>query len=210
MNYNNLNFNLLTQNSKIKKTSKYFNTKLFNFSIIAYKSKEGEITCPFADTCIKFCYAQKGFYKMSEKFAEAKYQVSKLDIFESEIIKEIKQKKSEYIRVHDSGDYYSKKYLHKWLNIANELKDIKFYSYTNNVKQIKRYYDKNLIPNNFDFIFSDQGKQRHLIDKKHDRHTKIFQSQKELDNSKYIDSSNYDLFATKWFNKSNKVGLLIH
>ena len=120
MKYNNLNFNLLTQNSKIKKTSKYFNTKLFNFSIIAYKSKKGEITCPFADTCIELCYAQKGFYKMSEKFSEAKYQVSKLDIFESEIIKEIKQKKSEYIRVHDSGDYYSKKYLHKWLNIANQ------------------------------------------------------------------------------------------
>ena len=67
-----------------------------------------------------------------------------------------------------------------------------------------------MIPDNFDFIFSDQGKQRHLIDKKNDRHTKIFQSQKELNNSQYIDSSNYDLFATKWFNKSNKVGLLIH
>ena len=51
--------NLLTQNSKIKKTAKHFDVKLFNFSIPAYKSKSGEITCPMADKCVKFCYAQK-------------------------------------------------------------------------------------------------------------------------------------------------------
>lgn len=51
--------NLLTQNSKIKKTSKKLEVRLFNFGIPAYKSASGKITCPFAGDCVKFCYAKK-------------------------------------------------------------------------------------------------------------------------------------------------------
>ena len=47
--------NLLTQNSKIKKTSKHFGVKLMNFGIPAYKSASGKLTCPMADACVKFC-----------------------------------------------------------------------------------------------------------------------------------------------------------
>ena len=54
--------NLLTQNAKMKKTSKENKAKIFNFSIPAYKTKDGKITCPFADSCVKYCYAQKGNY----------------------------------------------------------------------------------------------------------------------------------------------------
>ena len=35
-------------------------------------------------------------------------------------------------------------------------------------------------------------------------------SLKELKKSGYKDSSDYDLFATKWHNDSNKVGLIYH
>lgn len=202
--------NLLTQNSKIKKTSKHFNTRLFNFSIPAYKSKDGEITCPLAGDCVQFCYAQKGFYKLSAKYSEAKYQITKQANFVQLMIKDIKTKKANFVRVHDSGDYYSKEYLNKWLTIAKSLPSVKFYSYTNNVNQVKKAYSKNEIPENFDFIFSDSGKQSHLIDKSKDRHTKIFKSENDLKNQGYKDSSQYDLYATKWFNKSNKVGLVYH
>ena len=37
--------NLLTQNSKMKKTSLKNNAKIFNFSIPAYKTKSGKVTC---------------------------------------------------------------------------------------------------------------------------------------------------------------------
>jgi hypothetical protein len=46
--------NLITQNSKLKRTSKELNVRVFNFGIPAYKTKSGKITCPFADKCIKF------------------------------------------------------------------------------------------------------------------------------------------------------------
>ncbi len=40
---------LLGQNSKMKKTSEYFNTRLFNWNLPAYKSKQGKVICPFAN-----------------------------------------------------------------------------------------------------------------------------------------------------------------
>ena len=204
--------NLLTQNSKLKKTSKHFNKRVFNFGIPAYKTKSGEITCPLAGKCVKYCYAQKGAYiwsNVSPAF-ENRFSITKQDNFIDLVIKEINKKKIDFVRVHDSGDYYSKKYLLKWFEIAKKMPKVKFYSYTNNVNQIKKLYKKNEIPRNYDFIFSDGGKQVHLIDTIKDRHAKVFKSINELKINGYKDSSNYDLFATKWFNKSNKVGLVYH
>ena len=202
--------NLLTQNQKIKDTSNYLGVKVFNFSIPAYKSATGKVTCPFADSCIKFCYAQKGNYKRFPSVAkgmEKKYLLSKQSNFVDLMNKEIIKKKPDFIRVHDSGDYYSKAYLNKWLTIAEQNPKVKFYSYTNSIKFIK---DLENIPNNFDFIFSDSGKQSNLIDKAKDRHTKIFKSIDSLNKLGYADASKIDLMSTKWYNSTNRVGLIFH
>mgnify|MGYP001597888724 CR=1 len=201
--------NNLTQNSKLKKTSKHFNKKVFNFGIPAYKSESGKLTCPFADKCIKFCYAKKGAYTWGnvKPAFERRYQLTKTDKFVEVMDTEIKKKKADYIRVHDSGDYYSPKYLKKWLEIAYLNPEVRFYSYTNSIQFIK---DLKVIPDNFDFIFSDSGKQVDLINKDKDRHTKIFKNKSDLVREGYIDTSNYDLYATKWYNETNKVGLIIH
>ena len=66
------------------------------------------------------------------------------------------------------------------------------------------------LPDNYDIIFSDSGKQKHLINRKIDRHTKIFDNYQELLDNNYINASKIDLYATKWFNKNNKVGLIKH
>jgi hypothetical protein len=201
--------NLLTQNSKLKRTSKELNVRVFNFGIPAYKSASGKLTCPFADACVKFCYAKKGAYIWSnvQPAFEKRYQISKTDKFIQAMSDEITKKKPDYIRVHDSGDYYSKAYLNKWLAIAAIHTDVRFYSYTNCVQMLK---DVDL-PSNYDIIFSDSGKQKHLIDQKLDRFTKIFDSYDELVSKGYINASKIDLNATKWFNKdNNKVGLIKH
>ncbi len=200
--------NLLTQNSKLKKTSKELGVRVFNFGIPAYKSASGKLTCPMADSCVKFCYAKKGAYIWSnvQPAFEKRYQLSKTDDFVNKMYNEIVKKKPDYVRVHDSGDYYSKKYLNKWIDIALLFPEVKFYSYTNMVEMML-YTD---LPSNFDIIFSDSGKQKHLIDERKHRHTKIFSSHDDLVNSGYTDASSVDLYATKWFNKTNKVGLIFH
>lgn len=200
--------NLLTQNSKLKKTSKALDLKVFNFGIPAYKSASGKLTCPMAEECVKFCYAKKGAYIWSnvQPAFEKRYQLSKTLEFIDAMNAEIKKKRPDYVRVHDSGDYYSRSYLAKWITIAKANPDVRFYSYTNMVDMMH----KADLPGNYDIIFSDSGKQKDLIDKSVDRHTKIFSSKEDLSNSGYVDATETDLYATKWFNETNKVGLVFH
>jgi len=200
--------NLLTQNSKLKKTSKELGLRVFNFGIPAYKSASGKLTCPMADSCVKFCYAKKGAYIWSnvKPAFEKRYQLSKTDKFVEAMNAEIRKKKPDYVRVHDSGDYYSRAYLKKWIDIANSNPNVRFYSYTNMIDMML----KTSLPSNYDIIFSDSGKQKHLIDETKHRHTKIFSSHADLDRASYTDASSIDLMATKWFNNTNKVGLVFH
>lgn len=200
--------NLLTQNAKLKKTSKLNNTKIFNFSIPAYKTKSGKLTCPFADSCIKYCYAKKGNYTRFPKIAdlmEQKYEISKQNNFNSLMNEEIKKKKAKYIRIHDSGDFYSIKYLRKWLLIAEYNKEVIFYAYT---KSIKFFKDYNInLPDNFKVIFSEGSKTDNLINTLKDRHARIFKDVTTLLNAGYIDASNNDLKA---ITTNKKVGLVYH
>tara|TARA_R110002072_G_scaffold77844_3_gene181015 strand:- start:1054 stop:1659 length:606 start_codon:yes stop_codon:yes gene_type:complete len=200
--------NLLTQNSKLKKTSKALSLRVFNFGIPAYKSASGKLTCPMADECVKFCYAKKGAYVWSnvQPAFEKRYQLSKTLEFIDAMNAEIKKKRPDYVRVHDSGDYYSRSYLAKWITIAKDNPGTRFYSYTNMVDMMQ----KTNLPSNYDIIFSDSGKQKDLIDKSKDRHTQIFSSKEELRDAGYVDASDTDLYATKWFNNTNKVGLVFH
>jgi len=112
----------------------------------------------------------------------------------------------DFVRIHDSGDFYSKKYLDKWLYIAAVMPHVKFYAYSNMVAMFKNI----ILPDNFDVIFSNSGKQKHLIDRTTDRHTEIFKSKDELIAAGYANASENDLNATKWFNTTNKVGLIYH
>lgn len=200
--------NLLTQNSKLKKTSKLTGLRVFNFGIPAYKSATGKLTCPFAAECVKFCYAQKGAYSWSnvKPAFEKRYELTKTDDFVNEMNKEIAKKKPDYVRVHDSGDYYSKAYLDKWIEIAIHNPHVRFYSYTNSVEMLKAAE----LPDNYDIIFSDSGKQKDKINTNVDRHTRIFTNLAEMTLAGYVNAMETDLNATKWFNATNKVGLIFH
>jgi hypothetical protein len=200
--------NLLTQNTKLKKTSKALGLRVFNFGIPAYKSASGKLTCPMADECVKFCYAKKGAYVWSnvQPAFEKRYQLSKTNDFVGAMNSEILKKKPDYIRVHDSGDYYSRAYLHKWIEVAIHNPSVRFYSYTNMVSMMLNVS----LPANYDIIFSDSGKQKNLINERKHRHTKIFQNSNDLISAGYVDASSIDLMATKWFNDTNKVGLIFH
>ena len=161
-----------------------------------------------ADACVKFCYAKKGAYIWSnvKPAFEKRYELTKTDDFVDAMNAEIKRKKPDYVRVHDSGDYYSGAYLKKWIAIAIHNPSVRFYSYTNMVQLFK----ETDLPNNYDVIFSNSGKQTQLIDKQTDRYTDIFNSEEELDLAGFVNASKVDLFATKWFSKNKKVGLIYH
>jgi hypothetical protein len=200
--------NLLTQNTKLKRTSKELGIRVFNFGIPAYKSVSGKLTCPMADECVKFCYAKKGAYIWSnvKPAFERRYELTKLESFAGLMNDEIKRKRPDYVRVHDSGDYYSRAYLAKWIQVAIHNPFVRFYSYTNMVEMLKNAE----LPDNFDVIYSNSGKQKHMIDRTIDRHTDIFSNESDLARANYINASKIDLYATRWFSKNHRVGLIFH
>ena len=199
---------LLTQNRKLKKTSDLIGFKVLNFGITAFKTSTGKVTCPMASGCEKYCYAQKGafWWKKVKDAYERRYVATQEPNFVDKVNAEILKKKPKYVRVHDSGDYYSKKYLDKWLAIAIHNPDVRFYSYTLMVDMFK----KTKLPANFDVIFSTAGKQDHLINKKVDRHSEIFIDAEKLRSKGYSTAAVNDLHATKWFTENNKIGLIYH
>ena len=201
---------LLTINSKMKKTSQRFLARVMNFGIVAYKSSTGRVTCPFAGECASFCYARKGTYrfKNSKKAYEDRYQATLLDNFVDLMCANILVENPSYVRIHDSGDFYSREYLYKWIKIMNIFPNIRFYAYTNSVALIKNAVAD--IPENFDYIFSMSGKQELLVDPTKDRHAMIFTSLDVMEKSNYVNASEYDLYATRWHNNDIRVGLIKH
>ena len=191
----------------MKKTSKENKAKIFNFSIPAYKTRSGKVTCPFAKECVKYCYAQKGNYTRFPKvqeLMEQKYKISKTDTFIPLMNEEIKKKKATHVRIHDSGDFYSINYLLKWIQITNDNKDVIFYAYTKSIKFFKGCIN---IPKNLKIIFSEGSKTDNLINTAKDRHARIFKSKELLSAAGYINASDNDLKA---ITDNKKVGLVYH
>ena len=205
--------NLLgTGNSKLQKTAKEFGVRIFNFSIPAGNDKKsGKITCPFAGKCIKLCYAKKGMYRFGnvERALTKRYEASKEDNFVQTITDElakVKKDKQTYVRIHDSGDFYSPAYFAKWLEIARLNPSVRFYAYTKSHSFVRGIE----LPENFDLIYSLGSKNDELINQDTERHSKIFYSSEEMQEQGYTDSSYLDIVATKWITENHKIGLIIH
>jgi hypothetical protein len=200
-------------NTKLKKTAKEFGVKIFNFSIPAGNDKKtGKITCPFAGPCLIDCYAKKGMYRFGnvERALSKRYEDSKEENFVSRITDElakVKKDKQVYVRIHDSGDFYSPTYFAKWLEIARLNPSVRFYAYTKSHSFIRGNFS---IPENMDLIFSLGSTKDELINTETERHSKIFQSSEDMENAGYFDSSYLDINATKWVTENQKIGLLIH
>jgi len=190
---------LLTQNSKLKKTSKLNGVKVFNFGIPA------QDTCLWAGECKKYCYASKGAYIWSnvKPAFERRLEATKQDNFPQVMIAEITKRKVDVVRIHDSGDFYSREYLHKWFKIMESLPHVKFYAYSKSLPLLK---DEKL-PDNFTLIKSEGGKRDDLIDASKDRHARIFKTEAELIAEGYANASDNDLIA---IGDNPKIGLLAH
>jgi len=105
-----------------------------------------EITCPGSTTtCRNYCYAKKAerTYRNTRLSRIRNLNDSKRKDFVSKMIPLIERKKSKYVRVHESGDFYSQIYLDKWIDIANKFPEKTFLMYTQNYK-----LDYSKIPDN--------------------------------------------------------------
>lgn len=191
--------NFLSTNVKLRRDN------IFSWGIPAYRSATGKLTCPGAKDCLKGCYARQGFYVMPSvaKAQEARLALAESADFVATIDAEIKRRKIAKLRIHDSGDFYSTKYLRAWLGIIAKNPAVKFYAYT---KMIPLFQGLAL-PENFKIIYSYGGKFDAMIKPKVDRHSAIFPSVEALSAAGYVDAHTFDRNAT---GENHRIGLVYH
>ena len=120
-------------------------------------------TCPYAtNDCITDCYARKAeapHFKNVLRSRTENYLMSRrpdfVELMTNEILRIAKGTKKKYIivRIHESGDFYSRAYAQKWLQIINNCavdKRIKFIAYTKSYP----FFDGVKLPKNFSLRFS--------------------------------------------------------
>ena len=199
---------LLTQNSDLKKTG------IYGWTLPAHwiKLSNGKQfnTCPNAGACAAFCYAKTGAFMFKnvraahiKKLEMVLYEPEKwIEMMNEELAKAKYEKK--YIRLHDSGDFFSIDYAIAWFKIMNANPQCTFYAYTKEVEMFK-YTLKDQIPNNFILIYSFGGKQDHMIDKEKDRNADVYTDYERMITEGYYDIERDDKLAA--IGESNKVGI---
>jgi hypothetical protein len=193
---------------------------IFNFGIPAFRSAGGLATCPQAGQCATGCYARSGTYRFSNTINayEQRLALTQTEDFVPLLIADINLKALQsktkslktIIRIHDSGDFYNAPYLNKWLKITDHFENnpnVSFYAYTKMISLFEQYKAEDLLPSNFNAIYSYGGKQDHLIDVNTHRHSKVFQNETELIEAGYVNASNDDMLA---LSPNIKVGLVYH
>lgn len=106
-------------------------------------------TCKPSVWCIKHCYANKGHF--SFKSIKAIYQrnleLSLNEDFPTKMIEEINRRKPKNVRIHVSGDFYSKKYIRDWATIINNCPNTNFKVFTRRDDFINELMELNKLPN---------------------------------------------------------------
>lgn len=95
------------------------------------------------------------------------------------------------VRIHDSGDFFSRDYLQGWIRLAERFPEILFYAYT---KEVAMLEDATL-PANFLICYSMGGRQDHLIDPETMRHADVFPDLDAIEAAGYMSQHASDLLC---------------
>lgn len=174
---------LLTQNSQLRALG------IWNWTFPAWAGRfeDGTTynTCPSAGICAALCYARVGAYRYSNVLRRhqqnLRYVLDDLPGWEQAMTAELGHKKfrGKWIRIHDSGDFFSDDYLSAWLRIMAARPESHFYAYTKEVPRFRRLVEPGF-PWNFKWVYSLGGKHDSLLDPAYDRVADVFPSEEDI------------------------------
>jgi len=199
---------LLSQNSELRPEG------IYNWTLPAFAIKlnngENFNVCPNAGACASFCYARNGTYLFKNvrgrHIQNLEYILEEPKRWFSQMFNEVNQPKmlNKYVRIHDSGDFFSEAYLKMWLLIASLTPQVTFYCYTKEVSMFKKIVEPEC-PKNFRYLYSMGGKEDHLINKETDRHADVFPDDAAILDAGYGNQDASDLLAITL--PTNKIGI---
>jgi Gene product 88 len=145
-------FRLLTQNREMRKIG------VWNFSLPAWAGRlpDGRTynTCRSAGVCRQVCYARRGTYTwpavLAKHQANLQFYLDDPTRFEAALLAELAAPKftGAWIRIHDSGDFWSLPYLQMWLRVCRIRPDVNYYTYTKEIALFREHVEPDP-PDNF-------------------------------------------------------------
>jgi len=211
---NDTNFYWSEGNAKLLKTAKAWEkrfgtrAKFVCFNIPRLRSEAGQSTCPYAGVCADYCYADQG--RLSMPMARASRERN-LDILNGMSWKELREALCEdldrsrtltHVRIHDSGDFFSRRYYRTWLSVAGHFPHLTFYAYTKSIP----FLDWDAHPANFRVTQSVGGKRDKDIDLSRP-HAQVFVSEADRKRAGYCDGNKSDIPAILG---QTRIGLVYH
>lgn len=190
---------LLSQNSELRRIG------VWNWSLPAWAGRlpDGRTynTCPSAGVCASACYARNGTYRFPSVLAKhqdnLRRVLDELPQWETDMVAELGARRfrgGKFVRVHDSGDFFSDDYTAAWLRVARAVSDVTFYAYTKEVARFRRVVEPDR-PDNFLYVFSKGGREDHLLDPDHDRIADVFPDEAAMEGTGYTSQEESDLLA---------------
>ncbi len=208
------NFFWSKKNSKLNKTAKKWEARFGrkavfrSFNIPRLSSETGQKTCPYAGSCAAICYAGQGRMNFSAARGARERNLEQINAMPpreltEKLVEDIARMRSlTHIRIHDSGDFFSRAYYKAWVRTAEALPDIIFYAYTKSIP----FIDWDSHPKNFRVVQSVGGKRDKDIDMSRP-HARIFATEAERKKAGYCDGNVSDIPAILG---QKKIGLVYH
>lgn len=136
-------------------------------------------TCPSAGICREVCYARTGRFLFptvkAKHQANLAFVLDDLAGWEQAMLAELAapRHRDGWIRIHDSGDFFSDEYLVAWLRIIRQRPNLTFYCYTKEIERFRRLVEADP-PDNFSWTYSYGGTQDADLDPERDHVTDVF------------------------------------
>lgn len=189
---------LLTQNSEMRQIG------VWNWSLPAWAGRlpDGRTynTCPSAGICAQACYARHGTYTWpvvrAKHQANLTYVLDDLAGWQAAMVAELSATKfrGAWIRIHDSGDFFSDSYLQAWLDICRARPDTNFYAYTKEVSRFRALVEPDPPPN-FLWVYSYGGTQDAALNPAADRVADVFPDESAIAAAGWASQEASDLLA---------------
>lgn len=90
-------------------------------------------TCPGkTEYCEKVCYANKHMFKFPNviKSLENNYEIAKSPEFAIQLTAAVNKTKTNIVRIHPAGDFFSREYLQQWISVVRATPNTKYWVYT--------------------------------------------------------------------------------
>jgi hypothetical protein len=157
-------------------------------------------TCPSAGICRHVCYARHGTYTWptvrAKHHANLAFVLDDPEGWEAAMIAELGAQKfrGAWVRIHDSGDFFSDTYTRSWLRIIRARPDVNFYAYTKEVDRFRRLIEPDP-PTNFLWVYSFGGTQDASLDTRRDRVADVFPDEDAITAAGWHSQAATDLLA---------------